>query len=195
MRPLALLLLALLLAPAAVGQAGLGAAERAAPAASSAVVELTLSSVELSLDEAQYSADIALVCDVNATRVKVVGAPAADAATGTTAVVTEIAAPEDPTERSATSAMQRLIETVNTIVVNAAGTTVVQFSAQITQRPASAGSRLPSAVEQEEASTWTALMVGVIAGSSFAGLGFSVGSAALIWRHWKQRKQIKVSQL
>ena len=186
-----LLLLSLALVPAAVGQVVTGAAE---PAASSAVVELTLSSIELALDEAQYSADLALVCDVNATRVKVVGTPAADTATGTTVVVTEITKPDDPTDRSATSAVQRLVESVNAIVVNVAGTTVVQFSAQIMQRPASAGNRLPSVADEDEGASWTALMVTMVAGYSFAGLGISVGLVALVWRYWKQRKQIKVSQ-
>ncbi len=143
----------------------------ATPDPSSAVVELTLSSVEPALNLLQFRQDIALVCDVNTTRVMVVGTPAPDVATGTTTVVTEIMAPADgTTARSATSAMERLVETVNTMGVSAGGTTVVQFGAQVTQRPASTGSSVPPAVDREEDSTLTALQISLMAGSSFCGL-------------------------
>ena len=139
-------------------------------ASSSAVVELTLSSVEPALDVLQFRQDIAMVCDVNTTRVRVVGTPAPDVATGTTTVVTEIAAPADGTARSAISAMERLLETVNSMVVSVAGTTVLQFGAQVIQRPASTGSGVPPTVDREEDSTLTALQISLVAGSSFCGL-------------------------
>ena len=139
MAVVALLLLLLLLDTPRPG-ACQTADQTATPAPSSAVVELTLSSVEPALNLLQFRQDIALVCDVNTTRVRVVGTPAPDVATGTTTVVTEIMAPADGTARSATSAMERLVEMANSMGVRAAGTTVLQFGAQVIQRPASTGS-------------------------------------------------------
>lgn len=146
------------------------AEQSATPAPSSAVVELTLSSVEPALNLLQFRQDIAIVCDVNTTRVRIVGTPAPDVATGTTTVVTELVAPADGTARSATSAMERLVETVNSMSVNAAGTTILQFGVQVIQRPVSTGSSVPPAVDREEDSSLTALQISLIAGSSFCGL-------------------------
>jgi hypothetical protein len=164
--PALLLLLLLLHTPRGACQL----AGQSAPASSSAVVELTLSSVEPALNVLQFRQDIALVCDVNMTRVRVVGVPAPDIATGTTTVVTEITAPADGTVRSAISALERLLEMVNAMGVSAAGTTVLQFGAQVIQRPASTGSSVPPAMDREEDSSLTALQVSLIAGSSFCGL-------------------------
>ena len=85
---------------------------------------------------------------------------------------------------SASDALQRLLETVNAMSVAAAGEDIMQYGAQVLQRPAGVGGSVRPPTKQPDAeSPFTALLIGLIAGGSFCGLGFAVGLVALTWRY------------
>ena len=147
------------------------------------------------LDLQLFAADVAVLCAVNASRVEVVGQPAVDADASTTSVTLEITVAPSAALLSASDALQRLLETANAMSVAAGGEDIMQYGAQVLQRPAGVGGSVRPPTKQPDAeSPFTALLIGLIAGGSFCGLGFAVGLVALTWRYCKRRKQVKIAQ-